>query len=209
MGLARPDGGARYYGVGNEYAGVLLGAALFAGGAMLQWWPGLSGRFLASALWCGVLYLLANPVFGADLGGTLAAAAAFAPVALRLWVRRRPRWSAAAAGAVAAVAGFLLLLGLDLSLGEEASHVAALARTVGAGDWQALWDTIGRKVATSARLIRWTDWSYVVLAYLATVAWLTTCPPSRLRSLLAPYPRLAGALAGVPAAALAALLVND
>ncbi len=58
--------GIRFYGIGNELMGVLVGCAL-------AW--GLYGlpAFLRGALWLGVAVVLANPAWGANLGGLLTA----------------------------------------------------------------------------------------------------------------------------------------
>ncbi len=202
-------GGARYYGIGNEYMGVLLGAALLVGGALLELWPGAGGRRAALAGWCAAVYLLGSPALGANLGGAVAAAVALAFLGLRVSLPHLNRRATVAAVALAAVAAVTVFAGLDLRLGEGGSHVAALAREAEAGRWGGVADTVTRKLAMNLRLLRWTNWSLALVAYVVTAAWLAARPAGRLRALLHPFPGLALALAGVPLAALAALLAND
>lgn len=90
-----PAVGARYYGIGNEYMGVLVGASTLVGTAALDWLastggpvdrPGherrrtaSGGLFLVPAL-LGLLttLVIAMPFWGANFGGALTAASASA-----------------------------------------------------------------------------------------------------------------------------------
>ncbi|MBE3577853.1 MAG: hypothetical protein IMX00_09200 [Limnochordales bacterium] len=87
-----PAVGARYYGIGNEYMGVLVGASTLVGTAGLDWLArsvsrarpaqgiaGLRGALLLPAS-VGIVttLVIALPFWGANFGGALTAAAALA-----------------------------------------------------------------------------------------------------------------------------------
>ncbi len=100
-----PIVGARYYGIGNEFMGVLLGASLLGLSAWLQArrmrtqaaareasasGPGRPARSAwreaapAAAVGAAVAGCLAAPALGSEAGGALASAAAFGALAARL-----------------------------------------------------------------------------------------------------------------------------
>lgn len=209
-------GGARYYGIGNEYMGVLLGASLVGGAALLDRLgpPGCDaarrGRWLVLAGWLGVTVTLAAPSLGANFGGAIAGAAAFCYAGLRLlWPGLAVRRLAAVATA-AGVAAAGLAVALDVSRDAAVqTHIGQAAAGLGEGGWRLAADLIGRKVAMNLKLIRWTNWSLVFLTSLGAYAWLMLRPPRGLRPLLTRHPHLGIGLSGVAVAALAALVLND
>jgi hypothetical protein len=110
---ARPDGGGRFYGIGNQVETLLLPpvlAAVAIGG--LRWLPALAALALVTMGWSNA---------GADGGGVLVVGIALAVLAFRLRglpLTARRLAFAGAAGVVVALA----LVGLDAALGGS-SHV--------------------------------------------------------------------------------------
>ncbi len=75
-----PIGGARFYGMGNEYMGMMLGSFILASGFLFNF---LQKRILLFAtLFTGaavfILFCTASPFWGANLGGALSAGTALA-----------------------------------------------------------------------------------------------------------------------------------
>lgn len=120
--------GIRYYGVGNEYMGVLIGVALL--------WTclrndSLRGKLLVLA---GVAVLLGAPWWGENAGGLVAAAVALGAVWWLLTGRRFGLFSAAG-WAFAGLMGALAFAALDRTVyGSSAGHMGqAVAATHAAG----------------------------------------------------------------------------
>lgn len=206
-------GGTRYYGVGNEFMGVLLGASLIAGTALLDAArPGPGGRGPGAAVgaaWAGVLLLLASPRFGANFGGTLAVAVAYAIVLFRL---RSPRLSARHLLAAGAAAFLLAALAAWADSAREVAvqtHAGRAVASLRAGDWGSLGDLVLRKGEMNWKLVRWTRWSYLFLVSLGIYAWLSLRPPRRLAAALRGRRRLAAGFSGAAVGSLAALAFND
>jgi cytochrome c551/c552 len=108
----RPDGGGRFYGVSNQMETLLVAPAIAAVAAGAPWSAVLGVIALVTVAWSRA---------GADGGGLVVYAVAFAVLALR--TRGRPvsvRRAAAAVVAVVAVVG--LVIALDAALGGS-SHV--------------------------------------------------------------------------------------
>ena len=144
--------GIRFYGLGNEYSGLLLGASL---AALLPWWA-----------YVPLLCAIGLPYFGADAGGTIGAGVGFAV----LFFARRGQirwWHVAAASTVAfAVTGAFAVLD-RLQPGAARSHIgAALASGQGAHGVARLLEIVIRKVVMNGRLAV-TPWTLVAVAALA------------------------------------------
>jgi mono/diheme cytochrome c family protein len=117
---ARPDGGGRFYGIGNQLETLLLVpviAAIAVGG--LRWLVPLGALALVTVGWSKA---------GADGGGLVVFAAALGVLALRLSPSGFT-WRRAAVAGVAAVAVVFALIGIDAALGGS-SHVT---HSVGSG----------------------------------------------------------------------------
>lgn len=119
--------GIRFYGIGNEYMGLLIGAALMS----------VPKRFLGG-VGAGIVLLLGLPMLGANAGGAMAATVAFFPPSKKVW------WRAILPFGVA-----FALAGLDRLLpGAAQSHIGQAAGK-GPGAWG---EIIVRKLAMNARL---------------------------------------------------------
>jgi hypothetical protein len=185
--------GIRFYGIGNEWLGLLLGAAI------VSLVPG----------WLGILVVCAVglPYFGADAGGTLAATTAFAVLYLAKHKSGWKGWHVAAGfGLALVVTGAFAALD-RLQPDAARSHVgAALATGETPTGLSRLTDLILRKIAMNGSLFLspWTLLTIVVMVAIGFGLRRMTLPPSpalsRLRSTIIP-----AALSG----AVVAFLFND
>ena len=181
---ARPDGGGRFYGIGNQVETLLLPPVLVAaaiGG--LRWLVPLAGLALVAIGWSKT---------GADGGGVLVFATALGVLALRLrGLAITPRRLALVAVAVLVVA--LAFVGLDAALGGS-SHVT---RAVGSGP-DSLVGGLGHRLHLSWAAVtdRWFH-GVIFLSCLAALVLMGTIRPRRAT--------VDALLAGVAVS----LLVND
>jgi len=164
---ARPDGGGRFYGIGNQIETLLLPpfiAALVVGG--LPWLVPLGALTLVTIGWSKA---------GADGGGLVVYAVVLAVLLLRL--RPGPlTWRRAALAGAAVVVVALGLVGIDAALGGS-SHVT---HAVDTGPGSLLGD-LGHRLHLS-----WESatkaWYTIVqfLASLAALVWIGTRTPRRI-----------------------------
>jgi len=181
---ARPDGGGRFYGVGNQLETLLLPAVLVAAaiGGVRRLLP-LAALALVAIGWSQA---------GADGGGVLVLATALGVLGLRLrGLSLTPRRLALVAVAVLVVT--LAFVGLDAVLGGS-SHVT---RAVGSGP-DSLLGNLGHRLHLS--WLSATDHWYRILIFLACLAALVLMGTMRPRR--ATVDALLAALA-------VSLLVND
>lgn len=207
--------GARYYGIGNEYMGVLIGATIM-GTVLLN-------KFLTDKrkLWLGVTgiiymiitYALAAPHLGTNVGGTIAAVAGFGFTYMFLLDIKPSKKSilSVALLMVLVVGGFIAF---DLSRPQNLqSHIGRTASMLISGGWshgitEAV-DIIVRKMAVNIRLIKYTKWSKVVAAnilLLAVVYWRLN---KHYQVIKVQYPYVMKGFWGTSIGALAALVFND
>ncbi|MEX2355571.1 MAG: hypothetical protein WD535_00920 [Thermaerobacterales bacterium] len=203
-------GGARYYGIGNEYMGIILGSAAMGSTGILQALrvPITVGR-LVLALFLGLIVLLMGaPMLGANFGGALSSAVLLAVTLFGLGQTHLNLRVIGLALITLVITG-LLTAGLDLFRVEGTSHVGLAARRLLEGDWGGLADLIRRKWAINMKLIRWTVWSRVLLVTLGGTLLLAFKPAGLYQRLLGRYPYLRAGMAGASVASVAALVLND
>ncbi len=138
--------GIRFYGIGNEYMGVLIGCALFA--ACSVPWHAWERIGMLACAWA----VLGHPALGAKAGGIIVGAAALG-AAVSVSRGRRYQWRNAllwTAGGFAAA--FLVALLERGATGAGSSHMGgALASTEALGWWH-LADIVARKLAMNLRI---------------------------------------------------------
>ncbi len=138
--------GIRFYGIGNEYMGVLIGGALLAVLPRLKWARGIILFWFAV-----VIFVLSFPAFGAKAGGAVTATATFTVAYLRI-TGREVHWKHLL-GSIAA--GFVLvfvwaILGHFLHL--RRTHLETAAGALGEGRFGYIAGVALRKIGLAARV---------------------------------------------------------
>lgn len=160
--------GARFYGLGNEYSGVLMGAGVLAVSAL--WGTGRGGgRWVRGLLLLGAVAAFlytAAPGGGTNFDAVTAMLPAFVLMFWRLSGKAvTPRTLAGVALLLAGVvAGFLYVHAAAPE--EQLSHIGRAVRHVLAGEWDPLVDIARRKWEMNMRLLRVSIWSKVFAASL-------------------------------------------
>jgi hypothetical protein len=175
--------GARYYGIGNELMGTMLGSAIIGAGLALSNW---NARPQMKWIAVGVIYTLTLifigfPMLGVNFGGALAAVVGLGTAVL---ARRRklPGWRALAAVVILMAIAVGLLVGTDIVRGGSAqTHVGrALSSTAGG-----MLMFAERKIALNFMLLATSLWSrLLVLSLVGTAAlmWFGSRKVNRLLS---------------------------
>lgn len=174
--------GARYYGLGNEYAGILLGSSILAVTSIYVWLRSKhyfeegSGRngarnkgtflILSSAWYLLILFFMASPQLGTNAGATLASLFTYlVSQYLLLQYRVNRRW----------VFGLLTMVGIVfLSLGflhvrGEHTHIGAAINMLASGDVHSIFEIIKRKWEMNLKLIRVSLWGKLFATSLIVI----------------------------------------
>jgi hypothetical protein len=168
--------GFRFYGVGNEYMGLTIGAAL-VGTLLLRRLPSSPKLGVGeAALWLFTCLAIGAPFFGADAGGAVTSAVTFLIAAFALRAgQTRPRHVAAAFALAAALLAVFALLDRVRPVGARTHTGAAVAAGQARGA-SALWEIVAGKAATNAAVLL-TPGTFLALAGLAPIWWLLARGP--------------------------------
>lgn len=214
--------GARFYGMGNEYEGVLIGASLLFFAAFYQWEQArerkqikdeqtnlsLVGLILIIACMGIILWYLASPQYGTNAGGFLATGLAYVVTLLRFYQIRLRKISLLLIGGSLFV-GIASLLIIHLFSMQPMTHVGKVAHDIITGNWIEVGQIIQRKLEMNLRLIRVSLWSKVFFLSLFIVGVISFYPQQYMRRLYASYPALVMGFSGIIAGSLAGLFLND
>ncbi|WP_129597683.1 hypothetical protein [Anaerophilus nitritogenes] len=198
--------GARYYGVGNEYMGILIGSTLVLATIILD-------RFKISKIWSIVIFLvtiliIGYPKLGANVGGTIAAVAAFIFTSLRLFkIKIKLKQFVVIGIAVVFVVSFMAFI--DIRFSKNQSHLAGAIEQIISSGPGAILLIIRRKLEMNAKLIGVTIWSKVLLSAIIILATLFYRPVGTIYKLSNKYPNLSIGWSGIVMASIVAFFVND
>ncbi|NPV52747.1 MAG: hypothetical protein HPY71_04395 [Firmicutes bacterium] len=209
-------GGARYYGIGNEYMGILIGASIIGLAAFLDQrritprsrsWP--LARWLVISVFALATFVLAMPSLGANLGGTISAVAAFGASYIGFTGRRVT--ARHILGLM--VAGLVVTVGLSLfdSLvrGASESHWGKTVDVIAGGGVSELGRIMMRKISMNLKLIRYTIWTRVLLSFILVFSVLVVRPVGLLVSLWQRNPAFTRGFTGCLVGCVVAFAVND
>ncbi|MFM1655705.1 hypothetical protein ACI7RC_26930 [Brevibacillus sp. B_LB10_24] len=210
--------GARFYGLGNEYEGVLIGAGVLLFAALYEsrrtsikrGEPCLrSGRFwLAAAGFALILFYMAAPTLGTNAGGFLAGCIGFGVAIARLegWKASKKILLLAAGGLLL---GLVILVAGNLLWQGPPTHVGRAVHELVAGNWEEIGRIVQRKLEMNWRLIRISAWSKMFAVSLFVIGLLSLRPNRYLRQLSVRHPCMVKGFGGIIAGSLAGLLLND
>lgn len=205
-----PVGGARFYGIGNEYMGVMVGAGIMTaalfGGTKTR---GLLERLVVLAFFGGLLVLIGFPALGTNAGGAISAVFGFGAAWLAFTGRRANwRWVFALALCAAMVLGLFTTLDGHQPAGVQ-SHFGQTAELFRRDGWPAVTQIARRKVEMNLRLLRSSIWSRALIATLIVMAASFIWPSRFMVWLRKNHPRAMRGIGGVVVGAVAAFVFND
>lgn len=204
-----PIAGARYYGIGNEYMGILIGATIM-GWVLLQQQQTLHKQALLDALlFTAILVVIAHPSFGANVGGAITASLAFALTWLGLRCRRLSAKLLVVPFVVAILALGGLMLVDSLASNAEQSHIGTTVRLLRENPLEAAGQIILRKLSMNVKLFRYSIWSRALVVAIAAMGASFIWPSRFIAYLRKNYPKVAKGLLGTLVASVAALVFND
>lgn len=194
--------GARFYGIGNEYMGAVIGGACVAF-TLLPSSQRLSGRTRSAALGTaaacvvGLVLLLTLGRFGAKAGAAPSAGIGLG-AAVAVLAAGRLRWRQVAGLAAASFGALLVAAAIDLRAG--GAHLGRALAGAGGGSYAAI---AARKAGMETWLLLHSVWSAAALSAACLLAWLW-----RRRGPAAGR-RARAAATGITLGAAASLVFND
>lgn len=200
--------GARFYGIGNEYLGFLLGAFIVFLALNLKNLTKYQGRFLSLVTWI-IALLIAHPNLGANIGGGSTAILGLGITKLLLLKKRINLKEITKL--IISLTVLLTLVGIwDVFLNkDQMAHFGKLLFLIKDEGFQVVQDMVSRKWEMNLRLINYTPWSKVLLGILILVPLLYYKPSQKIMELIRNYPDYVRGFLGLVFTALIALILND
>jgi len=208
-----PIAAARFYGIGNEGAAVLFGAAIITIVMALDQWP--HARFAEPMRKWGipiigfiVMFVSAAPMLGANVGVAIWATVGFA----LLWILANDKkitWKYVVlivALVVLVVGSFILV---DKFGGGQETHLARSVDSAQQGGVIQLWDIVVRKVETNVRVLTHTNLVWILLAVIGYLGLMRWRPTGDFADTLRRNPRFADGMTAILIAGAVAYLSED
>ncbi|MDI9484656.1 MAG: hypothetical protein QM372_04190 [Bacillota bacterium] len=206
-----PVGGARFYGIGNEFMGVLIGSAIM-GWAIAAEKGGFSRSLrgaLGLVLFSFFTVVIGAPALGTNVGGFISAVFGFGSTFLAMQGRRVNMPTILALGAAAlAVLAMLMLVDGAHSPGEQ-SHIGQTVELIRRDGVNAVILIIARKLSMNLRLLRYSMWSNALIVALVGIGASFIWPSRYIFWLKENHPLIAGGIMGVVIGSTAAFVFND
>ena len=206
-----PVGGARFYGLGNEYMGVVIGAAIM-GWAIVVERRGISIRsrsILGLLLFAGLTAIVGAPSLGTNVGGALSCVLGFGSTWLALAERKLKFRTALALGLLTILVLGALMWIDSLNSGGEQSHIGQTVELVSRDGLSAIYMIITRKLAMNIKLLRYSMWSNALIVALVGIGASFIWPSSYISWLKKNHPLVAKGIVGVVIGSTAAFILND
>jgi len=197
--------GSRFYGIGNEYVGVLGAMVAIGLGAALQQSP--NRVWLAVLVGTAVVLVIGGPWWGANWGGYVAALAGL----IAVWVgASRGRARAAVAGVLVVLAGAALPAALDLLRPvAERTHMGTAAAALLGGELGMVADVVWRKLGLNWGLAVRAGWLWALLPLALAAGGVHARREGAAGEVLSRERFVSAGLGGAVVTAVVAMVVND
>lgn len=206
-----PIVGARFYGIGNEYMGFLLGSTIISSTALVEKYGQHRRRlkWASAVVFLVVLLILALPNLGTNVGGTIAAFIGFS-IALVLMFRQKITKKDLLLLSLCLVVSLSALFIYDgMRSAESQSHIGQASSMVQEGGISVLLQLFKRKLLMNYRLVKYSGWTRVLIAMIMVLVILFRLPVEIIKQIFRQHRYLYfGFIAGL-AGTVAALIFND
>ncbi|MEN6519781.1 MAG: hypothetical protein ABFD46_01320 [Armatimonadota bacterium] len=205
-----PVDGARYYGIGNEHMGSMIGAAMIGVGFVAAMMDRKALKMpLITVLLGVVVAVIGLPPLGANAGGAMSAVAA-AVAGFILWKGQKMDKKRIIIAAASVLGALGLLVVVDSILpGSTQSHVGKAAHLIATGGIGEIGTIIGRKLVMNLMLLRNSTWSkLLIVSAAAVIAFLSVRNRDALTRLRG-MPHIHSGVIAATVGTAAAFLLND
>lgn len=163
--------GARFYGLGNEYLGVIIGCSLMIGGCIIY-----KKAFdkIINIMLLFIIVIIGMPYLGANIGGMLTATIGF--VVFMLYDKNTNFKRTVLIGILSSAAFLTVCAFLNIGVKGLESHLGKLIIQIYKTGIGYGINIINRKISMALKLIRYTIWSRVFLALIVTSILIFSIP---------------------------------
>ncbi|MBU5306548.1 hypothetical protein KQI18_02005 [Clostridioides mangenotii] len=197
--------GARYYGIGNEYGGVIIGSSIFAISVLMNYKEIPKWTVILASL--VILITCAYPSMGASVGGAISECVAYLLFIFLIFNMKidLKRILILGFSAVVVVAVFAYL---DIVSGAE-SHLSGFVQQIMLKGPGQIIQTFTRKIEMNIKIAQTSVWVNILLAGIGIMAVLIFKPSKHFKRVMIEYPIIFKGLVSSVVGCIVALLVND
>ncbi len=200
--------GARFYGIGNEYAGVFAGCSLMAAGCLMELMGKKPKGAVVAFYFLNCAAILGLTFMGANFGGALAAAVGYVLAYFLIYGIKFNKRNVSFGLMILASAVALLMISDSIGL-TSPSHMGRLIKDAGNNGLAVVVSTIQRKISMNLRLIRYTIWTKVLISIIIIIAFMFFRPGKQLQSLFERYSYLRYSWISIAVLSITGFAVND
>lgn len=203
--------GARFYGIGNEYMGFLLGTTLVGTASLIDAYrdKAMFLKAISLVIYGVVLITLMLPTLGTNVGGTMAAFIGLGTATLLHWKRKLTKKDFVLLVCLLLIFLLALFVYDSIQPSETQSHIGQTSSLIKQNSVFALFQIFGRKLATNYRLIGQSRWTLVLIATIVTLGILFRWPVGILKEIFRKHNHLYfGFISGI-IGTIAAFIFND
>jgi len=205
--------GARFYGMGNEAAAIMFGAAVVGFAMLVDEWPDTKAARLAKRIGLPLLGILVVVSAAAPFLGANVAVAAWGLVgfglAYMLMNGRRFSWRLLVGLFFAVAAVIMVFAAIDIFGSGAQTHLGRAILSAVDGGFDELWTIVTRKAEMNIRVLTRTNWSYILIATLAFLCLMRWRPRGDFADTLADNPAFSHAITVLLVAGAVAYFTED
>lgn len=200
--------GARFYGIGNEYAGMFIGCSLMVFGCVQELLGNRLKRTAAVLIFGSCTLLLGLSFLGANFGGAIAGASGYLLAYFQVYGIKFSKRNIFGGVLVLISVAAALIITDTLGIGSP-SHMGGIVKDTAANGIGVIASTIQRKISMNLRLLRYTIWTKVLISIIIIISYMLFRPNKLLQKLFDRYKYLGYSLISIAASAIVGFGVND
>ncbi|HZK43684.1 MAG TPA: hypothetical protein VFC73_05280 [Syntrophomonadaceae bacterium] len=201
--------GARYYGIGNEYMGVLIGATIGFATLYINRKYSITRLNFIAILFILIVFLIAFPFFGINVGGTITACIALS-VTLVMFYKSKIRFRDVIAIIIGTGIIVSLMAFLDVSQPSELqSHLGKNINVLLNEGISGLFYIIIRKLEMHLQIINYRYLGWIFLVIFAAISLIIYRPNQMMSQMKDSFRFIYDGLKGIIIAAIIAFIFND
>lgn len=205
----RITSGSRYYGLGNEYMGVLIGSAIAFTTLILHQNFSRFNLLITALLFMFIILLIADPMIGINVGGSITASLGLSYTYMR-YQKQNIKFYQVLCMILLTILLVSIMAVIDLNRPlEYQSHLGHSINLLLSGGISEIVNIISRKVQMQFSIINYSVWGWILLLLTVIASYFVFRPSRLLIRVREQLPIIYCGLQGIIIAAIIAIIFND
>lgn len=200
-----PIVGARYYGIGNEYQGIIIGASIIGMALLLS--SKKLPKVMVPIISIIILFISASPTMGANVGSAISESVALIIFIMLIFDIKidLKKIIIALVGAGIVVVGFAAI---DMLTGAK-SHLSLFINQILVEGPVAIIETFSRKISMNLKLMQTSIWVNIIVVGILSIVVISVLYKGVFKKVMKNNKYISKAFIAIGAGAITTLIVND